>query len=84
MTSRRLSAFIDAMVSGRRPGRFSAGPDDVEVLRMAIALRASRPGDAKPDEEFVSGLYDELAGQASSRLGPNVHPVKVRRGAPPL
>jgi len=80
MTSRRLSAFIDALVSGRRPGRFSAAHDDVEVLRMAIALRAARPGDAKPDEEFVSGLYDELAGQASSRRGRNVHPVKVGRG----
>jgi hypothetical protein len=80
MTNRRLSAFIDALVSGRRPGRFSAGPDDVEVLRTAIALRAARPGDAKPDEEFVSGLYEELATQARPQLGRNVRPVKFSRG----
>jgi hypothetical protein len=80
MTNRRLSAFIDALVSGRRPGRFSAGPDDVEVLRTAIALRAARPGDAKPDEEFVSGLYEELASQATTQLAPNVRPVKFSRG----
>jgi hypothetical protein len=80
MTNRRLSAFIDALVSGRRPGRFSAGPDDVEVLRTAIALRAARPGDAKPDEEFVSGLYEELASQATTQLAPNVRPAKFSRG----
>jgi hypothetical protein len=80
MTNRRLSAFIDALVSGRRPGRFSAGPDDVEVLRTAIALRAARPGDAKPDEEFVSGLYEELASQARPQLGRNVRQVKFSRG----
>ena len=80
MTNRRLSAFIDALVSGRRPGRFSAGPDDVEVLRTAIAFRAARPGDAKPDEEFVSGLYEELASQARTQLAPNVRPVKFSRG----
>ncbi len=80
MTNRRLSAFIDALVSGRRPGRLSAGPDDVEVLRTAIALRAARPGDAKPDEEFVSGLYDELASQARTQLAPNVRTVKFGRG----
>ena len=80
MTYGRLSAFIDALVSGRRPGRFSADPDDVEVLRTAIALRAARPGDAKPDEEFVSGLYEELASQARTQLAPNVRPVKFSRG----
>jgi hypothetical protein len=80
MTNRRLSAFIDALVSGRRPGRFSADPDDVEVLRTAIALRAARPGDAKPDEEFVSGLYEELASKARTQLAPNVRPLKFSRG----
>ena len=83
MTNRRLSAFIDALVSGRRPGRFSAGPDDVEVLRTAIALRAARPGDAQPDAEFVSGLYEELASQARPPLAPNVRPARFSRGGPP-
>jgi hypothetical protein len=80
MTNLRLSAYIDALASGRRPGRFSAGPYDREVLAMAIALRAARPDDAEPDEEFVSGLYDELASQARPQLGSNVRPAKFSRG----
>jgi hypothetical protein len=80
MTNRRLSAFIDALVSGRRPGRFSARPDDVEALRTAIALRAARPGDAQPDEQFVSGLYHELASQARPPLAPTVRPARSSRG----
>ncbi|HUC13094.1 MAG TPA: hypothetical protein VMS00_01455 [Acidimicrobiales bacterium] len=77
MTGRKLSAFIDAIVSGRRPARFSATPDDVEVLRMAIALSAERPGGAKPDEQFVSGLYEELKAQASARADPGFHPIRM-------
>jgi hypothetical protein len=79
MTQRRLSAFIDALVDGRRPGNLDADPEDVEVLRTAIALRASRPGDALPDEAFLSGLYEELAEQANSEVVPITRPVKVRR-----
>src|ERR1700722_1136639 len=77
MTRRKLLGFIDALVSGRRPERFSASPDDVDVLRMAIALRAERPGDAKPDDEFVSGLYEELKAEASTRAGLGTPPVRV-------
>lgn len=77
MTARKLSAFIDSLVSGRRPQRFPAAPDDVEVLRMAIALRAERPGDAQPDEEFVSRLYQELKAQVSSPTGPGVQAVRM-------
>ena len=79
MTRRRLSGFIDALAAGRRPGSFPADPEDVAVVRMAIDLRASRPGDAIPDEQFVSDLYEELADQASPRVVPFVRPVKVHR-----
>ncbi|MCU1494105.1 MAG: hypothetical protein JWO62_1869 [Acidimicrobiaceae bacterium] len=80
MNSRRLSAFVDALVAGRRSGNLRADPEDADVLRMAIALRASRPGDAEPDEQFVSDLYEELLDQADSRLSPSARPVKIRRG----
>jgi hypothetical protein len=79
MTPRRLSAFIDALAAGRRPSRFRADPEDVEILRMAIALRAARPGDTTPDETFVSSLHQELTDQANSLAPSNVHPIKVRR-----
>jgi hypothetical protein len=80
MRSRRLSAFIDALVAGRRPGRFRAEPEDVDLLRTAIALRAARPGDAGPDEKFVSDLYEDLANHAPSPVAPDARPLTMRRG----
>jgi hypothetical protein len=80
VTGRRLSAFIDALAAGRRPGRFRADPDDVALLQTAIELRAARPGEAKPDEKFVSHLYQRLSDQAASRAVPDARPVKLRRG----
>jgi hypothetical protein len=79
VTSRKLSAFIDSLVSNRRPGRYWAGAEDAEVLRMAISMRAGRPGDAMPDEQFVSGLYQQLAEQTSPRSEPGVRPARMQR-----
>jgi hypothetical protein len=80
MTTRRLSAFIDSLVAGRRPRGFQADPEDVEMLRVAIALRAERPGDAVPNEEYMAALHQQLA---ADRAGPpehsNVRPL-VHRG----
>jgi hypothetical protein len=79
VSDRRLFSFIDALVAGRRPEAFKADPEDVEVLRTAIELRAARPGDAIPDEQFVSDLYQSLAEQADSSPVTNVHPLRMRR-----
>ncbi len=75
MTGRRLSAFIDALSAGRRPAPYRAEPDDVEVLRAAIALRAARPGDAAPDDAFVAGLYESLVEESSAPDASNVRPL---------
>jgi hypothetical protein len=80
MTGRRLSNYIDALVARRRPPGFRADPDDLEVLRTAIALRAARPGDGLPDEKFVSSLYEELADRGGSEAAPTAHPLTLRRG----
>ncbi len=79
MTARRLSAFIDALALGRRPRPFPADPQDAAVLRTAIALRASRPGDAVPDDQFVTDLHDELAAQVAAPPA-NVQTLRVGRG----
>jgi hypothetical protein len=79
MTNRRLSRFIEALVAGRRPPRFRAEPEDTEVLRMAIALRAARPGDDVPDGEFVSDLHKKLIDQSDAVPASNVHPIGMRR-----
>ncbi|HWE68841.1 MAG TPA: hypothetical protein VG205_00690 [Acidimicrobiales bacterium] len=80
MTRRRLSEFIDALAEGRRPGRFRAEPEDVNALRTAITLRAARPGDAVPDEQFVSDLFESLSAPASSEVVPITRATKRRRG----
>jgi hypothetical protein len=79
MTSWRLSTFIDALAAGRRPGHFRADPEDVAIVRAAIALRAARPGEAAPDERFVSDLQESLAEQGRFRVGPDTPSVTTRR-----
>jgi hypothetical protein len=79
VSDRRLSSFIDALVAGRRPGAFKVDPEDLEVLRTAIALRAARPGDRAPDEQFVSDLQQSLTEQADSSAVTNVRPLRRRR-----
>jgi len=67
MTGRKLSAFIDAIATGRRPKRYRADAEDVEVLRAAVELRAARPGDAEPTAAFTDGLFRQLSEQAKQQ-----------------
>jgi hypothetical protein len=80
MTTRRLSDFLDALAAGRRSRPFHADPEDVEMLRVAIALRAARPGDAMPDENFVAELHQQLAEDLSPSEQTNIRPLKMHRG----
>jgi hypothetical protein len=80
VSNRRLATFLDALAAGRRPRPFPADPEDVEMLRVAIALRAARPGDAAPDETFVAALHEKLADNLSPAEQTNVRPLKLHRG----
>lgn len=79
MSRRRLSAFLDALAAGRRPKGFRADPDDVDVLRTAIALRSARPGEAAPDDAFVEGLFRRLSDEANPQTAREVRPVTTHR-----
>jgi hypothetical protein len=79
MISRRLTAFINALAVGQRPKRFRATPEDAEVLRAAIALRAAVPGEAAPSESFVSDLFQQLSDQANPPLAPATPAVRPHR-----
>ena len=68
MTKHRLAAYLDALADGKRPDSFDVDPEDVDVLRTAISLRAARPGDAVPDDGFVDRLYEELAEEANPQV----------------
>jgi hypothetical protein len=79
VTRRRLSAVVDAIAAGRRPKRFRAEPDDAEMLRTAIALRAGRPGEGAPTEAFVEGLFERLSEQAKPETTTERRPVPTHR-----
>jgi hypothetical protein len=79
VTARRLTAFIDALAAGRRPDPYHADPEDAEVLRAAITLRAARPGDAAPDDAFVAELYESLVEESRGQVETNVRPLRMRR-----
>ncbi|HEX6393820.1 MAG TPA: hypothetical protein VFZ97_10275 [Acidimicrobiales bacterium] len=61
MTKRHREKYVDSLLEDRRPPRFDADPDDAEFIRTAITLRAARGDLAAPRDEFMSGLFDELA-----------------------
>ena len=48
-------------------------------MRTAIALRAARPGDANPDQQFISDLYEELVGEAGAPVVPIARPAQMQR-----
>ncbi|MBN7440610.1 Rieske (2Fe-2S) protein [Mycobacteroides abscessus subsp. abscessus] len=65
MNPRGLRRYVDDLLRGRRPKSFR--PDDFEAaqIRTAIELRASRPGDDAPSQEFLAELGRRLAEQIS-------------------
>jgi len=79
MRKRRLDSYTNALADGERPDSFDADPEDIEVLRTAIALRAARPGDSVPDEGFVNRLHEELVEQADPRVVPLARKDRVGR-----
>jgi hypothetical protein len=79
MSARRLSAFIDAIATGRRPSRFRADADDAELLRTAIHLRAARPGEAAPTTAFADGLFRQLSEQLNGQEARRPEPMPIRR-----
>ncbi|MFE0027171.1 ubiquinol-cytochrome c reductase iron-sulfur subunit [Amycolatopsis sp. NPDC059021] len=63
MSSRGVRRFVKDLLRQRRPRRFDAGAGDEAELRVAVRLRAARPGSGAPTEEFVAGLHRRLAAE---------------------
>ncbi len=70
MTTRRVAAFIEALLGNRRPRPFKADAEDAEAMRAAIALRAAQPGATLPRTEFVADLHQQLAHKAAEESAP--------------
>jgi hypothetical protein len=73
MTDHRVEAFVDAILADRPPKRFSATPDDADVLRLAIDLYVSRSEKIGADPQFVRELGGQLA--AASPGGARIRPL---------
>src|SRR6185437_359102 len=56
-----------------------ADSEDVELLRVAIVLRASRPGDPMPDDAFIAELHQQLADHLNPSEQRSVRPLKLHR-----
>jgi hypothetical protein len=70
MSKRRTQAYINALVSGRRPRGFRASPEDAAVIRAAIDLKTSRGEPlSAPSEQFVSSLFEQLTDEQRARPG---------------
>ena len=68
MTGRALRRYVEDLLHGRRPRRFRADDADPGELRAAITLRAARPGDDAPAEEFVSALRGGLRPSSTTTM----------------
>jgi Rieske Fe-S protein len=71
-----LRRYVDDLLRGRSPKRFQ--PDDFEgaQIRTAIELRAARPGDDLPREEFLTDLHRRLAEQMDGKTEVAPKPIQ--------
>jgi nitrite reductase/ring-hydroxylating ferredoxin subunit len=75
VNARGLRKYIDDLLRGRRPKAFQ--PDDFEAaqIRTAIELRAARPGENVPRQEFLQDLHARLAEQMTGGAPLEAAPV---------
>jgi cytochrome b6-f complex iron-sulfur subunit len=70
-----IRRYVENLLKGRRPRPFAMDDADADALRVAIELRAARPGSDAPREEFVTDLHRRLAQTETERP-----PMPLRRG----
>ena len=83
MTGRGLRRHLDDLLAGRRPRPFRPTPSEADELRVAIALRAARPGADEPREGFADELHARLAaelGAGAAAVAPAPDAPSPRRG----
>jgi nitrite reductase/ring-hydroxylating ferredoxin subunit len=66
--------FVEDLLRSRRPRRFLASPDDAQVIRTAITLRAGRPVSSTPSPEFTAALHERLAAELQPPAPPTPAP----------
>jgi hypothetical protein len=74
VTDKEVAACVEAVLTGRAAKPFQASPDEAEVLRTAIALRAGHDTGVAPDPWFVENLHRRLASVGSDQRSPTRWP----------
>jgi cytochrome b6-f complex iron-sulfur subunit len=59
----RVSKFVDDLLRGRRPRRFTASPEEAEAIAAAAGLVAARAGADLPDKAALDRIHRRLAGR---------------------
>jgi cytochrome b6-f complex iron-sulfur subunit len=73
----RVNTLVDRLLADKRLPRYRASPQELEAIRVAIQLRAARPGSGRPDPAFLERLGRKLRAEFEVEQGRS--PV-TRRG----
>ena len=79
-SERRLAAFVDRLLAGRRPHRFQATPEELAAMAAAVELAAARTGADYPEPAFVERLGRRLRSELEGEPAPaGARPALSRR-----
>ena len=73
----RVSRFVDELLRGRRPRRFTASPEEAEAMMAAAGLVAARAGTDLPDKAVLDRIHRRLSERLDDR--PHVDARFTRR-----
>jgi len=57
----RVAQFVEDLLKGRRPRRFSATPEEAEAMSAAAGLAAARVGSDLPDKAALERIHRRLS-----------------------
>jgi Rieske Fe-S protein len=57
----RVARFVDDLLHGRRPRRFSASQEEIEAMTAAAGLASARVGADLPDKASLDRIHSRLA-----------------------
>src|SRR5690348_5114546 len=64
-----MDAFVDRLLKDARLPRCRPRPDEQQIIRVAILLRAARPGSRLPDARFLERLSRRLRSEFGDVAG---------------
>ncbi len=64
-----MDAFVDRLLKDARLPRCRPRPDEQQIIRVAILLRAARPGSGLPDARFLERLSRRLRSEFGDVAG---------------